>query len=322
MFDASKPFQHPDTVHADDETLERDARAHLAKSPHLQVIAELLAKLRGGHFAWWSPTFTRSQWRALPRMQWLAERPDLRQKITSRLTGLPRKAARSKTPEFQAALIDAVLDQGDISGIEFEETFSPQDLVTYGPAAEMWQQFRERMPWGEDNETNQTFVGWLLKVLLNEKSTLDPDMLRRPILTAWDVRTAIDPHVWQERIPTEVRAMIDDARLKREKSRPREPYTARHELQVVTPELIARHIPLGDLLPVIHVAEQLLFVPQETAVAAESGSFRAAPISRSMIGGPPSSGTLTSSLPSPPSRTSSVNGLAAVSSTRPLAIAR
>jgi hypothetical protein len=256
-------------------------------------------------------------------MQWLSERPDLRQKITSRLTGLPRKAARSKTPEFQAALIDAVLDQGDVSGTEFEESFAPEDLVLYGPVSEMWQQFRERMPWGEDNETNQTFVGWLLKVLLSEKSTLEPDMLRRPILTAWDVRTAIDPHVWQERIPSELRAMIDDARLKREKSRPREPYSARHELQIVTPELIARHIPLGDLLPVIHAAERSLFTPQEIPAVAESGSFKAAPISRSMIiGGPPSSGTLTSSLPSPPSRTSSVNGLAAVSSTRPFAIAR
>jgi hypothetical protein len=321
MFDSSKPFQHPDTLSADDETLERDARTHLAKSPHLQVMAELVAKLRASNFAWWSATFTRSQWRALPRMQWLAERPDLRQKITSHLTGLPRKAARSKTPEFQAALIDAVLDHGDISGIEFEQTFAPQDLVTYGPVSEMWEQFRQRMPWGDDNESHQKFMGWLLKVLLSERSTLDPDMLRKPILTAWDVRTAINPHVWQERIPAELRASIDEARLKREKSRPREPYCARHELQIATPDLLAQYIPLGDLLPVVHVAEQALFAPQESVVA-ESGSFQTVPVSRSMVGPAPNSQSVVSGLPTPPSRTSSVNALTAVNSTRPFAVAR
>jgi len=175
----------------------------------------------------------------------------------------------------------------------------------------MWAQFRQRMPWGDDTESHQRFIGWLLRVLLSERSTLDPDMLRKPVLTAWDVRTAIDPNVWQERIPLELRAMIDDARLKREKSRPREPYAARHELQIATPELIAQHIPLGDLLPVIHVAEQALFTTAEPTIVAESGSFQTA-----------ARASLTSALPSPPSRTSSTSGLAVVGSSRPLAVAR
>jgi hypothetical protein len=306
MFDSPTPLQHADVANDDDETLERCAQAHLASSPHLQVMAELLAKLRASNFAWWSSTFTRSQWRALPRMQWLAQRPDLRQRITSTLTGLPRKAARSKTPEFQAALIDAVVDHGDVTGAEFEEAFAPQDLVTYGPLAEMWAQFRQRMPWFDDTETNQRFIGWLLRVLLNERSTLDPAMMRKPILSAWEVRAAIDPHVWQERIPTDLRAMVDDARLKREKARPREPYCARQELQIVTPELIAQHLPLAELLPVIHVAEQALFGPEERATTSLESS-------RPMTAG---------ERQSPPPRTSSVNGLAIVGAPRPHAVAR
>lgn len=280
MVDSFQPFQHPETFDADDETLEREARAHLARSPHLQVVSELLAKLRASSFPWWSATFTRSHWPALPRMEWLAERPDLRQKITSSLTGLPRKAARSKTPEFQAALIDAVLDHGDVSGFDFEAAFAPQDLVTYGPAVEMWTQFRERMPWSDDTEAHQRLMGWLLRALLSERSTLDPDMMRKPVLSAWDLRTAIDPQVWQDRIPLEVRAMIDDARLKREKARPREPYCARYDLQIATPELIAHHVPLGELLPVIQVVEQAMFGISEPPAQAESGSFLAVPISR------------------------------------------
>jgi len=246
-------------------------------------------------------------------MQWLAQRADIRQRITSSLTGLPRKAARSKTPEFQAGLIDAVLDHGDISGAEFEEAFSPQDLVIYGPAAEIWGQFRQRMPWGDDTEAHQKLVGWLLRILLSEKSTLDMDMLRKPVLTAWDVRTAIDPRIWQDRMPVDLRASVDDARLKREKSRPREPYCARLELEIATPELIAQHIPLADLLPVLQVAEHALFMSAEPATQAESGAFQVTPASRA---------TLTSGLPSPPSRTTSSNGMPSINPNRPYAVAR
>jgi hypothetical protein len=307
------PLRHADAGTADDETLARDARAHLARSPHLQVMAEIVAKLRSSSFPWWSVSFTRSQWRALPRMQWLAQRPDLRQKITSALTGLPRKAARSKTPEFQASLVDAVLEHGDVGGAEFEEAFAPEDLVTYGPAAQMWTQFRQRMPWGDDGDAHRKLVGWVLRVLLSERSTLDPDMLRRPILTAWDVRNAIDPHVFQEHVPLDVRAQIDEARLKREKARPREPYSARHELQIATPELLAQHIPLTDLVAVFEVAEQAMLGAPEQSIPAESGAFPSSAIPRISV---------ASGLPNPPTRTSSVSSLAALSAPRPLAVAR
>jgi hypothetical protein len=311
-FDSFKPFQHSDTGDVDDETLERDARTHLARSPRLQVVAELLAKLRTCGFSWWSATFTRSQWRPLPRMQWLVQRPDIRQRITSSLTGLPPKAARSKAPEFQAGLIDTVLDHGDISGATFEEAFSPQDLVIYGPVPEMWEKFRQRMPWGDETEAHRKLVGWLLGVLLSERSTLDPEMLRRPILSAWDVRTAIDTRVWQDCVPIEVRAAVDEARLKREKLRPRESYSARHELQIATPDVLAEHIPLADLLPVLQVAEQALFAPPgDLTATADSGTFHVAPP-------PPRS---ANGLPGPIHATSS-SGIVSVPSTRPYALVR
>jgi hypothetical protein len=169
------------------------------------------------------------------------------------------------------------------------------------------------MPWTDESDAHQKLVGWLVRVLLSERSTLDPDMLRKPVLTAWEVRAAVDARVWQEHIPLDLRATIDEARLKREKARPREAYTARHELQIATPELIAQHLPLSDLLPVIQAAEQAMFTAAESSLLPESGSYSAAPVSR---------GVVASGLPCPPSRTSSVNGLSAVSSPRPLAVAR
>jgi hypothetical protein len=278
MVDTFKPLSHHDAESSDDDTLRRDARAHLAKWPYLQVMAELVTKLRASSLPFWSPSFTREQWRPLSRMQWLGQRADLRQRITSTLCGLPRNAARSKTPEFQASLIDAVLDHGDVSDEMFEEAFAPQDLVVYGPVGEIWTQFRVRMPWEDDSAAHQKLVGWLLRVLTSDRSTLDADLKRKPILTAWDVRTAIDARVWQERIPLETRAAIDEARIKQERSRPREPFHARHELAIATPELIAQHIPLVDLLPVLHVAEQALFSGEAAApVSAREGAFESSP---------------------------------------------
>jgi len=270
-----KPLTHANVRSSDDDTLRREARAHLAKWPHLQLVAELLAKLRSMDLPWWTPSFTRDTWRPVTRMRWFAQRPDLRQRITSTLTGLPRTTARGKTPEFQADLVDAVLANGDATDEQFENAFDPCDMVVYGPAHEFWTAFREHMPWGEDSPAHQKLVGWLLRALVSERSTIDGEMWRRPILSAYDVRTAIDARVWQERIPTDVRVAIDEARLKYERARPREPYHARHELLVVTPENLPTHVPLLELGGVIQAAERAMGFNQE--VAGQSGQFEIAP---------------------------------------------
>jgi len=129
------------------------------------------------------------------------------------------------------------------------------------------------MPWEEDSPVHQKLVGWLLRTLMSDRSSTDSEMTRRPILTAWDVRTAIDARVWQERMPLDVRAGIDEARLKHEKSRPREPFHARHELAIATPEIIAQNIPLIDLVPVIQAAEHGLLWSSEQSAQRQSGSF-------------------------------------------------
>lgn len=238
-----------------DDDLHREARAHLAKSPHLQVVAELLLKLRSHDLPWWTPESLRGTWSARARMRWYAERPDLRQKITNELTGLPTNTARVKTPDFQAELLDAVLDNGDVGAAQFDHAFSPADMVVYGPAEQMWTAFRERMPWNEESPVHQRLVAWLLRTLLAERSSIE-GMPRKPILTPWEVRAAIDPMVWQTRIPADVRAAVDDARLRQEKARSREPFTTRQELLICTPDHIAASIPLVDLEGVIGAAER------------------------------------------------------------------
>ncbi|NUO51477.1 MAG: hypothetical protein HOV80_21695, partial [Polyangiaceae bacterium] len=133
-------LSHADPA-ASDDRLSSEAAQHLGRHPALQLIAELLTRLREVGFPWWTAEHLRGAYPAAERMRWLVRRPDIRQRITTQLTGLAPRAARNKTPEFQASLIDSVIDEGDITLEMFEQAFEPIDTAVYGPAAELWRLF-------------------------------------------------------------------------------------------------------------------------------------------------------------------------------------
>ncbi len=251
----ARPLQHQDADRKEPETLAKEARSHIANEPALQLMAELLTKLRAIDVPWWTPEKLRARWGAAERMRWFKDRWDLRQNITTELTGLAPKAAKRKAPEFQAALIDSVLEEGDISVRAFEEAYEPMDLVIYGPASAFWHAFRESMPWEQDTPVHQELLSWLLKALLTDRSSF-PGLGRVPILTPWEVRTAINGKVWHTRIPLDVRVAIDDARFRQEKDKGGVPFHAEHDLGIAVPEIIAGNVPLRELIPVLIVAER------------------------------------------------------------------
>lgn len=96
-------------------------------------------------------------------MKWLKERPDVRQRITSALTGLAPRAARNKAPEFQATLLDSVIEDGDINVQTFEHAFQPVELVAYGPVGAFWKLFRDKMPWRDESPAHRQLVEWIPK---------------------------------------------------------------------------------------------------------------------------------------------------------------
>ncbi len=249
-----RPFQHRDPQAAFCE-LETEARGYLAKAGSLQFIAELWDVLQKMPLSWWDADFTRKIWTPRSRMRWFEERADIRQRVTTALTGLPPNTAMKRDPHFQSELIDSVIDDGDINADKFESAFDACEMVVYGPAREFWSAFRERLPWEEDAPSHKKLVSWSLRQLLSERSTL-LGMSRKPILTAWDVRSSIDSRVWQSRMPLEIRVAVDDARLRHEKARPRDAFHARHELSICVPEQIAEHIPLAEIAPVFLTAEK------------------------------------------------------------------
>jgi hypothetical protein len=266
-----RPLQHREPDKKDDPTLQKEARAHLAGEPALQIVAELIARLRELDVPWWSPLRLRERWGAVERMRWLRERGDLRQRITTALSGLAAKAARRKTPDFQGSLLDSVIDDGDITPRAFEEAFRPHDVAVYGPASAYWHFFRESMPWDQDTPVHRELMAWLLQALLAGRSPID-GLVRTPILTPWDVRTAIDGRVWHTRMPLEIRIAIDDARLQQERDRPAAPFHAAGDLAIALPAVIAANIPLLDLLPLLFVAQRSMrFEPPGTEPTSEIG---------------------------------------------------
>lgn len=50
-----RPFEHQDADRKPDEALRAEARAHLGATPHLQLVAELLGRLRALDLPWWTP---------------------------------------------------------------------------------------------------------------------------------------------------------------------------------------------------------------------------------------------------------------------------
>lgn len=263
------PLKHQDP-HKPDERLAAEAAAHLSRAAGLQLVAELLTRLREMDFPWWTPEQLRQAYPASERMHWLIERPDVRQRITTQLTGLAPRAARNKTVEFQAALIDSVVDEGDISLEDFEAAFEPIDLAVYGPAADFFRLFKKRMPWDDDATPHQDLVGWLIGAFLADKCSLDGTP-RAPIFSALAARTAIDGRVWHTRIPLHVRVAIDEARFTAQRDRPQEPYGVERDLAIATPALIAASVPLRDLINVVETAA--LAVGFEDAAPPPSRSF-------------------------------------------------
>lgn len=266
---------HEDPAAKTDEALRDEARAHLAKSPALQIVAELLTRLRELSLPWWTPAQLRDCWTAGDRMHWLRQRPDLRQAVTTRLTGLAPKAARNKEPSFQAGLIDSVLDDGDIDVRSFEEAFDPCDLAVYGPADEFWRTFRERMPWEVDSRVHQELVAWILRALLARESSI-PGLERDPILTPLDVRTSIDGEVWHTRIPLGTRVAIDEARFRREREGGA-PLTAADEIAMAGLDTITAHVPLRDLVGLFATAEKAMGFEARPPLAALAEEMIVAP---------------------------------------------
>ncbi len=269
-----EPLVHVIALSTTDDVLRAEANAHLVAHPELQVVAEVLIRLRVMALAWWTPEQLRARWGAPVRLGWFAQRADLRQEITTALTGLVAKTARAKSPAFQAELIDAVIQSRDIDVQQFEGAFDPRDLVVYGPVAELWGELMARIPWTRgDDDVPVRLIESLLESLVADKSPVF-GIARAPALTPWDLRAAIDPLVWSQ-LPLDARVAVEEARLRHEQSGALYP---RDEVLAATLRSIAAEIPRDALRAVLVAAGRAMGLEgpahSDVAPSARAGAAR------------------------------------------------
>ena len=108
-----RPFEHQDADRKPDEALRAEARAHLGATPHLQLVAELLGRLRALDLPWWTAEMQRERWSATERMRWYRARPDLRQKMAERPRVADMSTGHLNYPAVAVAVSTGVLSLTD-----------------------------------------------------------------------------------------------------------------------------------------------------------------------------------------------------------------
>lgn len=217
----------PNGLHAagaSDAELAAQLNSHVAANAALQVVVELLEGLRDLHLPWWSPAARRAAHPALERMQQLAERPDVRQRVMMDLTQMPPRASRRLSPEMQATLLDEVLAE-DVAVEAFEGAFRVVELVAYGDPAGLLREVVAAFPWEEAAAPQREVLAILMSACLQARPGV------APALSWWELRMALDADAFQEHLPRAVRVAADRARLEAERAG--RPFTARDELETV-----------------------------------------------------------------------------------------
>ncbi|MCI0479312.1 hypothetical protein L0Y59_02100 [Candidatus Uhrbacteria bacterium] len=254
---ATNPLTHADTSRSD-EQLAEEARAYREDHKDTQFICWLLTLLRSLNLPWWTPTLLREAFPSLVRMMALAQRPDIRQTITTVLVGLPRNTARILNPTMQAQLLDQVVDNNDVPVDKWEAEFTPEDLAAYMDKVALWHLFRGRLPLTENTPVHQDIACSVMEALLLPRKSSTGKSLGQ-ILTEHDVVCAIERRVWQTYIPIETRMAIDEALLTLEREKKTTPFHAKDILGIATPRITADTIPLKEFFDgILDAAEKAM----------------------------------------------------------------
>ena len=238
-----------------DERLAAVADRHLTNNPEGQLIELLFTWIAEDRPAWLTPVDQRAIWPTEVRFEWLLARPDVRSRVVSTLTGISSGAARRLDPDVQIALVDAVVDNGDVTAEAWAAAFASHELAAHAPPGAVHPHIRTRFPWSEPptDDSRNFLYAWLEAVLSpgdgNGRS-------RDPILTPLAFRAAIDPEAWQSHVPLPARAAVDAARIDAEQQGGQ--FTANDELGLVQLETLVEHLPHPALHAVVEAAERSL----------------------------------------------------------------
>jgi hypothetical protein len=238
-----------------DNRLAAAADRHLSNNPEGQLVQLLLEWIAEEEPGWFTPNTQRDLWPMEVRFEWLLSRPDVRGRVVHAVTGVSEGAARLLDPDVQIALVDAVLDNGDVSVATWAAAFQPHELAAHAPPAAIHSEVRQCFPW--QAPPSQDRRDFLLRWLEAVQSTGDGNgRSRQPILSPLAFRSAVNTQAWQASVPLELRAAVDGARLHAEGMGL--PFTAEDELVIVTTKALVDNVPYVALRPVLEAAERAL----------------------------------------------------------------
>lgn len=236
---------------ASDTEMKAEADEHFAGSRPKQVIAKMIVLLRAGQLPSMTDKDMHNRFPPTERMKWYEQRADLRRDVLIDLLHTPEHMARRRNLMRQAEDIEEALVE-DITYKQYEEAFRAEDLATYGDGDAYIRFFVEGFDWTKSDEKSRALIGVLLNEFLAAPGQL------KPALTHLQARRALSSVAWQTHVPTDLRAKVDDARLAKQAESPREPFTAKDEMEIVTMLLLAKHLPLEELKPLFLAAMEAL----------------------------------------------------------------
>ncbi|MFA5184885.1 MAG: hypothetical protein WC551_00150 [Patescibacteria group bacterium] len=251
-----KTLTHADCSKKTDEQLAQEAKAHLAKLPELQVVVEFIQVVRRVDLPELKAEKRRETLTAADRMDAFKDRPDLRQAVTTAIAGVPKNAARKMAPDFQASLIDQVVDAEDKTAKEFDEAFAPEDLTVYLDGSFIMSHYWEPFRWEDDDDPHRDVIASFIESLLADREAHITNGIAKqnhPILMPWDVLSAIDPviEIVLDKLPSDIQVALFRAWHDKERKNRDNPYHAKDWLEIATPRILAKHIPLANLIGVV-----------------------------------------------------------------------
>jgi hypothetical protein len=259
-----EPLRHEGAESKSDETLDKEAAACLEGDKARQFGVTLLETAFAPNFPWLTFDMQRESYPAIERFKSIEQRTDIRQTVVTELTGMLKNMARKRGLDAQAELVDAAISCEDKTVMHFVQAFPAKVVAVYGPLPRIFADYMKHFPWERNDKELIPVKVTLLDALVQDRGELGQ------VMTHLRMRMLVDERDWQTLIPVEKRMEVAKARNAHELEYPDKPFTARDEMKIVTPRIIAENIPLERLKPIFLEAEKLLgFAPPPSEVKTE-----------------------------------------------------
>ncbi|MFZ6014940.1 MAG: hypothetical protein ACOYUZ_01120 [Patescibacteria group bacterium] len=246
-----KPLVHKKTGQLVEE-VNAEAEEYLKRQPAYRFMKHFIASAR--YLNLWSTDQELELLSISDRFQALETRPDIRANIMNATTGMFTLAASTMPLALQVEILQGMIKNNVMTAGKLLDIIYDSAPIVYFEVSSfygLWQSQKEK--------------------ILKEKSDVARKFFTELLTSAcacgwhWEVRYALR-HAWHMYIPIEMREKADLIRLEQERKNQRVPFTAKQELEIITPEIIMQDLPLADFAPVLEMIEKRLGIGESEII--------------------------------------------------------